>query len=153
MMFSRRPNRLSWSRLVIPCAVLAAASTSAAASLADFGRCLTREGAVFYGTSWCPYCKAQRHALGAAMTHVRYVECSVGGGRDETAAACTSAGVGSYPTWVFGDGSRASGAQSLASLAAKTGCPLPEGSTRSAKPSSGAAKGANPGPKIIEIPQ
>lgn len=158
----RRSHRIP-TTLAVAFAVLAIATTAPAASLSDFGRCLAREGAVFYGTSWCPYCKAQRQSLGAAMSHVRYVECSVDGSRDETAAECVQAGVRSYPTWVFGDGSRAGGALPLSALAAKTGCPLPQGSARPAGPPPGAAEAAKPGPakpgpakpgpKIIEVPQ
>ncbi len=133
--------------------VLALASVSLAAGLPDFGRCLTREGAIFYGTSWCPYCKAQRQLLGAAMTHVRYVDCSVDGGGNETAPECANLGIRSYPTWTFGDGSRAGGALPLSALAARTGCPLPEQNGRPTAPAQRPAGSANPGPKIIEVPR
>ncbi|HYC55366.1 MAG TPA: hypothetical protein VEC60_09680 [Reyranella sp.] len=145
-------------RFLISCAIAAAAAVVAlaqpraasAASLQDFGRCLARQGATFYGASWCPHCQSQREMLGDAMSSVRYVECSVDGGRGGTAPACSSAGVDSYPTWVFGDGTRASGAQSLGRLAAKTGCALPsEGKT---KPADRAAVPRR-GPKIMEVPQ
>ena len=74
-----------------------------AASLEEFGRCLTRNGAIFYGASWCPHCHVQRQTLGDAMSHVKYVECAVEG-RGGGAPACKSAGVNSYPTWIFADG-------------------------------------------------
>lgn len=126
-----------------------------AASLDDFGRCLSREGATFYGASWCGYCRKQKETLGAAMSGVRYVECSINGRRDQTAPACTEAGIRGFPTWVFKDGGRASGHQSLSSLAARTGCSLPSKGagtgSGSAKPPSGGAKPS--GPKVIEIPQ
>jgi glutaredoxin len=130
-----------------------AATRTDAAGWEEFGRCLTRQGATFYGASWCPHCRAQRATLGDAMSHVRYVECSVDGQRAR-APACKEADVDSYPTWVFTDGSRAHGEQSLARLAAKTGCELPAGSK-----SDGARAIADPdarprthGPKIIEVP-
>jgi glutaredoxin len=110
----------------IACTFLVAVvgSTPAIAGSAEFGRCLTQRGAVFYGTSWCPHCRAQRRILGGAISYVRYVECSVRGDQEAQAPACTKAGIGAYPTWVFGDGSRAGGEQSLANLAARTGCKL-----------------------------
>jgi hypothetical protein len=111
--------------LVIATLRVGAATPAVAADLDDFGRCLKREGAVFYGTAWCPHCQAQRDALGDAMRHVKYVECSVDGKRGETTAACERVDVDSYPTWIFDDDSRANGAQSLQELAAKTGCELP----------------------------
>ena len=103
----------------------ATADAAGAATLATFGRCLKGKGAVFYGASWCPHCRAQREALGEAMDYVKYVECAVDGTR-ETAPACRAASIDGYPTWKFGDGSHESGEQSLAELAAKTGCTLPQ---------------------------
>jgi glutaredoxin len=93
--------------------------------LDDFARCLTESGAVFYGTYWCPQCTRQRDLFGRSDRYVRYVECATEGS-DEPKRACKSAGVRSYPTWVFGDGSRVSGRQSLERLAARTGCALPD---------------------------
>lgn len=113
---------LRWALVLV---ALAATTDAGAATLAGFGRCLKSKGATFYGASWCPHCRAQREALGDAMDYVRYVECSVDGARGASTAACDKADVHGYPTWIFGDGSRASGEQSLAALAAKTGCALP----------------------------
>jgi hypothetical protein len=101
-----------------------AGAREAIASSETFGQCLTRSGAAFYGASWCPVCKRQRGILGRAMSRVRYVECSVDGKRGRNTPECREAEVESYPTWVFGDGSRASGSQSLASLASRSGCSL-----------------------------
>jgi glutaredoxin len=111
--------------------VLLVTTTNARAmTLASFGRCLKSKGATFYGASWCPHCRAQRDTLGDAMDYVRYVECSVDGGRGPAASACKKADVDGYPTWTFADGSHAGGEQSLEELAAKTGCALPSASTR-----------------------
>jgi glutaredoxin len=105
--------------------MLGAATHVDATTLAGFGRCLKSKGATFYGASWCPHCRAQRQTLGDAMDYVRYVECSIDGDRKETTAACDRVDVKSYPTWIFADGSRARGEQSLEKLAEKTGCELP----------------------------
>jgi glutaredoxin len=102
-----------------------ASATQASADSEEFGRCLTRKGATFYGASWCPHCRAQRRILGRAMSRVRYVECSVGSNRRAQTSACKKAGVQGYPTWVFADGLRVGGQQSLESLAARTGCKVP----------------------------
>ena len=104
---------------------LGATTSVGATTLTTFGRCLKSSGAVFYGASWCPHCRAQRDTLGEALNYVKYVECSVDGTR-EVAPACRAAGIDGYPTWKFRDGSRESGEQSLAELAAKTGCALPK---------------------------
>jgi hypothetical protein len=112
-------------------AVLAVAEPAAARGLATFGMCLDREGAVFYGTSWCPQCRAQQQILGNGMPYVRYVECSVDGGRDTT-QECRDAEITKYPTWVFPDGSRQSGRLSVETLAARSGCPLDQSGDESA---------------------
>lgn len=138
-------------RLAIACSLLLLGAGAARANLADFARCLTRTGARFYGTSWCPHCAAQRRMFGAAFNDVAYVECSVNGTK-ETTAECTQAGVTSYPTWKFGDGSRATGQLSLERLASRTGCQY----ERSTEPeildvptSGGAVK--LPGSEAVEI--
>jgi len=109
----------------LPIAVVMSPSFVQASTLADFGQCLAREGATFYGASWCPHCRAQRQTLGDAMPYVHYVECSVSGPNAPQAATCTDAHVTTYPTWKFSDGSVEEGEQSLMSLAAKTGCRIP----------------------------
>jgi len=127
-----------------------------AANLTPFGRCLGQSGAVFYGASWCPHCRSQRMTLGDAMDHVRYIECSDPSDPDRPAAACRSANVHSYPTWIFRDGSRLSGELSLGTLAAKTGCTLPSGAgAPPPAPRGGAEPAARPissGAKVIEVP-
>jgi hypothetical protein len=136
-------------------ACLAIATPSAAAvTVEDFGRCLAREGAIFYGASWCPHCRRQRETLGDAMSSIRYIECSMNGQRGTSAPECVSAKIESYPTWVFGDGSRAGGALSLARLALKTGCEPP--SAAGGEPGTSgkdATPGGSPAPRVIEVPQ
>jgi hypothetical protein len=43
---------------------------------------------------------------------------------DRSCEPQAEAGVHGYPTWVFPDGSQASGRQSIETLAARSGCPL-----------------------------
>ncbi len=86
-------------------------------------QCLAEKGAIFYGAFWCSHCRSQKTMFGDAAAALPYVECSTPDGRGQT-PRCTEAGVESYPTWVFADGSRLSGSQSLATLAEKTGCTI-----------------------------
>ncbi len=86
--------------------------------------CLTEKGAKMYGAYWCGHCADQKKMFGAAFAKVPYVECSVEGQPQEQTQACKDAGVSSYPTWVFADGSHLTGAIPLKELAAKTGCPF-----------------------------
>jgi hypothetical protein len=89
----------------------------------DFAQCLTDSGVTMYGAWWCPHCENQKDLFGSAFGLVNYVECSTAArSMNQT---CQSAGIQGYPTWEFGDGSRASGEQSLSSLASSSGCELP----------------------------
>ncbi|MBR9700671.1 hypothetical protein GOV11_02295 [Candidatus Woesearchaeota archaeon] len=82
----------------------------------DFAKCITTEGAIMYGTDWCPHCQDQKRMFGRSFKYVNYINCDV------NPTACQLAGVDSYPTWVFSDGVASSGVQDLAFLADKTGC-------------------------------
>jgi len=82
---------------------------------------LADSGALFYGASWCPHCQEQKALFGASRDRLPYVECSPGGPRGPVASSCASAGVESYPTWVFPDGSRVTAVMSLRELADHVG--------------------------------
>ena len=106
---------------------LFAASTAAAwgRRLDDFAKCVSDSGATFYGTYWCPQCDRQRAVFGSSSRYLNYVECAYRDS-DETKRECKRANVRGYPTWDFGDGTRATGFQSLQRLADRTGCEFPE---------------------------
>ena len=82
---------------------------------------LADRGALFYGASWCPHCQEQKRLFGASQDRLPYVECSPGGRRGGVAASCDSAGVRTFPTWVFPDGSRVTAVMSLRELADRVG--------------------------------
>lgn len=83
-------------------------------------QCIAKSGAKFYGAYWCPHCQAQKAAFGNSERLLPYIECAAAG--NSQTQECTDAGVQSYPTWVFTDGSRVSGEQTLDTLAEKTKC-------------------------------
>lgn len=82
---------------------------------------LADSGALFYGASWCPHCQEQKKLFGASEDRLPYVECSPGGPRGAVASSCISAGVTTYPTWVFPDGARVTAVMSLRELAERVG--------------------------------
>jgi thiol-disulfide isomerase/thioredoxin len=106
-------------------------------------QCLTDNGAKMYGASWCPHCAAQKKDFGDAFEKVTYVECAIPGDPQDQTQPCKDAKIVGYPTWVFADGSRVSGEQTLEDLAAKAGC-----SYGAAQP--GAGTNAN-APAILEM--
>ncbi|HVO28988.1 MAG TPA: hypothetical protein VMT81_03330 [Candidatus Paceibacterota bacterium] len=95
-----------------------------------FAKCIAQTGTRFYGAFWCPHCAAQKTEFGTSEQYLPYTECSTNGGPGTPQAqACIDANVQEYPTWVFPDGSRLTGTVELATLAQKTGCALPGGSS------------------------
>ena len=92
--------------------------------LDEFAQCITDQGAIFYGAFWCPHCADQKSRFADSVSYVNYIECSTPDRQSQT-PACTRAGIQSYPTWEFSDGSRINGVVALDTLAQKTGCQLP----------------------------
>lgn len=82
----------------------------------SLARCLRDSGAKFYGSKNCGHCKNQKAMFGAAASELPYVECT------ENQGECQKAGITGYPTWVFKDGSKKSGAVPLDSLRQLAGC-------------------------------
>ena len=90
---------------------------------------LADSGALFYGASWCPHCQEQKRMFGAAQERLPYIECSPSGPRGAVASSCISAGVQTYPTWVFADGSRVTAVIPLRELADRVGYRYAEGAS------------------------
>ena len=86
-------------------------------------QCLKNSGVVFYGAFWCPHCKTQKADFGDAVPALPYIECSTADGNSQT-AICQQKGIQNYPTWIFADGTRLTGEQSLQTLATKASCPF-----------------------------
>jgi hypothetical protein len=91
-----------------------------------FASCLKDSGATFYGAFWCPHCQAQKALFGKSVKLLPYVECSNPDGKSQN-ATCNAKGIEGYPTWVFPDGSRLTGEQTLETLSSKTNCPINAG--------------------------
>ena len=88
-----------------------------------FATCLKDNGAKFYGTFWCSHCTTQKNTLGDSYKKV-YIECSLPDRSGQT-PLCNAAGIQSYPTWKFADGTTQTGVISLQELSQKTGCSVP----------------------------
>ena len=120
-----------WSAVAVFILVIAASflvpkktqAPTVAGNLDSLATCLKDKGAKFYGASWCSHCQAQKKLFGDSVKLLPYVECATPDGNGQT-QVCTDAKIDGYPTWVFADGLRVSGEQSLETLAQKTGCSL-----------------------------
>jgi hypothetical protein len=99
--------------------------SSVAGKYDAFATCLKDKGAVFYGAFWCSHCKNNKEMFGDSKDLLPYVECSTPDGKGQT-QVCKDKNIQGYPTWRFADGSEQMGEVQLATLAEKTGCPLPQ---------------------------
>lgn len=88
-----------------------------------FAQCIANTSTTFYGAWWCPHCAAQKTEFGDAAKYLPYVECANSDTSENQ--TCIAAGIKSYPTWYFPDGTSSTGVNSLANIAQHTGCALP----------------------------
>jgi hypothetical protein len=116
------------TRFLLIVAVLAGAAGAAAEEVGPFARCLTRAGATYFRTAWCPHCAAQEKMFGGARAYLGEIDCT-------RPRSCGD--VRSFPTWTFRDGSRLSGVLTFAELSERTGCAPPVPRTRPAPDTKG----------------
>jgi hypothetical protein len=83
-----------------------------------FAQCLAEQKATMYGAVWCSHCKDQKDAFEGSFKYVPYVECP------DNIQKCINLGIEGYPTWIFSNGEKLSGKQSLQKLADTAGCSL-----------------------------
>jgi hypothetical protein len=87
--------------------------------IGSFADCLTEQGAVLYGASWCGHCQNQKVIFGDNFDKINYIECT------EEKETCESAGIKGYPSWKL-NGKIYAGSKTLEKLSAYTGCTLYE---------------------------
>lgn len=110
--------------LIILISVLLVKYSNTPSKYDGFASCLGEKGAKFYGAFWCPHCRNQKNIFGKSSKNLPYIECSTPDGNGQL-AVCAEAGIESYPTWIFSDGSKENGELTLEKLAEKTTCQLP----------------------------
>jgi hypothetical protein len=93
-------------------------------NLDNFAMCVKDSGAKLYGATWAPHVQSQKEIFGSSATLLPYVECS---NPDQTLnSICSAAGINSFPTWVFANGTKTSGELSLKEISVHTSCKLPQ---------------------------
>jgi len=88
----------------------------------QFAQCLSDKAAKVFIGEPCPECDAQKEMFGEAWENIKILGCSESHAKG---VICNFAGVRSFPTWEFADGSRIFGKLSFETLSQETGCPLP----------------------------
>jgi hypothetical protein len=121
------PSRAQRLAAAIVCALLGAAPLAAeeGATEIELGaltRCIRDSGALFYGAHWCPVCRAQKESFERYAGMLPYVECYDGPKSAGINARCKSMGIQKFPTWVFRDFHRKTGALDPLELGYETGC-------------------------------
>jgi thiol-disulfide isomerase/thioredoxin len=112
--------------VIVIAVVYVAKNNSGPGQLDEFATCLKDQGAVFYGTFWCPHCIATKKLFGKSAKLLPYVECSTPDGSGQT-QVCIDKKIESYPTWIFKNDSQLHGEVTLEQLSEKTSCPITPG--------------------------
>ena len=97
--------------------------TIGTANLVGFAQALSDSDTKFYGAAWCPACTAQKELFEDGEQFLPFVEVT---NPDRTPnQIATDNNIDFYPTWVFGDGTRLEGAQTLETLSQRSGVAIP----------------------------
>jgi cyclophilin family peptidyl-prolyl cis-trans isomerase/glutaredoxin len=100
-----------------------------APDLVAFAQALTDAGVKFYGAPWCVHCTEQKELFEDGGKYLPYIDASNPDGTANQIAIDNN--ITSFPTWVFQDESRLTGAQSLETLSQESGIAIPTSSTPS----------------------
>lgn len=105
-------------------AVLDISGSATAPDLVAFAKALDAAGAVMYGAGWCPFCTAQKELFEDGQQFMPYVEVTNPDRSPNQIAVDNN--IQSYPTWIFEDGTRLTGLQTLQALADAAGIAIPQ---------------------------
>lgn len=98
-----------------------------AIDLVALAKALTDAGAKFYGAGWCPVCTAQKELFEDGAQLLPFIEVT---NPDRTLNSIgQSLNIDTFPTWIFANGTRLEGLQSLQVLAASAGIEIPVSDT------------------------
>ncbi|MDP3989907.1 MAG: hypothetical protein Q8Q01_01745 [archaeon] len=112
--------------LILPSEITGFAVFSGSGEHDLFASELAESGVKMYGAYWCSHCAEQKKIFGSSWGEFKdkgYIECSLPNAAGQT-DECNVAGIKSYPTWEFADGSRISGVMPLEQLSVVTGISL-----------------------------
>ncbi len=100
--------------------------------LVAFATLLRNSGATLYGGDWSALTTQQLRLFEDGAIYLSFVEAT---NPDRTFNSIAQQNnIQSLPTWVFSDGSRLEGVQTLAALSQRTGIAIPQSSTPSFAP-------------------
>lgn len=95
--------------------------------LVAFAKAIAATNTKFYGGAWCAFCTQQKNLFEDGGKYLPFVDVT---NPDRTPnSLATSNNITTYPTWVFADGSRLEGVQTLATISQKTGIAIGQSAT------------------------
>ncbi|MCP4195300.1 MAG: tandem-95 repeat protein [Planctomycetaceae bacterium] len=98
-----------------------------APDLVQFAKDITDSGTIFYGAAWCGHCTSQKEAFEDGQSYLPFVEVTSSDRTPNQIAIDND--ITTFPTWVFADGTRLTGFQTLETLAERAGIAIPESNT------------------------
>ena len=111
------------------------AEGEAAPDLVQFAKDLVAAGVEYYGAAWCPACTEQKQLFEDGGDYLNMIESSDPDKRVEQLSdpsvsimneVGTAQGINSFPTWIFPDGTRVEGVQTLEELSQRSGVAIPQ---------------------------
>jgi large repetitive protein len=94
--------------------------------LVAFAKAIAATETTFFGAAWCRFCADQKRLFEDGGDYLPYVEVT---NPDRTPnQIAIDNNITTYPTWVFPDGSRLEGLQSLQTISQRSGVPIPQSS-------------------------
>jgi cyclophilin family peptidyl-prolyl cis-trans isomerase len=104
----------------------------AADDLVQFAKNLAASGAQFFGAAWCSACTQQKELFEDGGDFLPFIEVT---NPDRTLNSIgVDNSIASFPTWVFGDGSRVTEVMTLAELSLSSGVAIPQSENPSFAP-------------------
>lgn len=104
----------------------------AAPDLVAFAKALAAANVKFYGAAWCPVCAEQKRLFEDGAQFLPFIEVT---NADRTLNEIGEANnIEVFPTWVFADGTRLTGLQTLSELSQRSGVAIPQSSSPSFAP-------------------
>lgn len=88
-------------------------------------KAIADSGTKFFGADWCPYCTSQKGLFGEGASYLPFIEASTPDHQLNPVGVANN--ITTFPTWVFPDGSRLTGEQSIETILQRSGVSVPTG--------------------------
>jgi hypothetical protein len=105
--------------LLVWCSEQSLPQEVASDEVVQLAQCITDKWRKMYGTERCQFCQNQKKWFASAWNIINFVDC------DKQQIVCRSAGIQSFPTWIWPNNQRLVGLQTHDALKQNAGCDQP----------------------------